>query len=126
MCVLVSSECYVFDMRVNNGPAGKRSVCVFTALHALRCGVSCSPPPSFSLSLSLAYFRLRFEEQGLGVGLKFVCFTFSERELPFLSSFLPVFSHSPRERSRSLAHMHGKSHKHSRAHTPHIRSSVEC
>lgn len=36
VCVLVSSECYVFDMRVNNGPAGKRSVCVFTTLHALR------------------------------------------------------------------------------------------
>lgn len=54
VCVLVSSECYVFDMRVNNGPAGKRSVCVFTALHALRCGVSCSPPPLLSLSRSLS------------------------------------------------------------------------
>ena len=31
VCAVVSSECYVFDMRVNNGPAGKRSVCVFTA-----------------------------------------------------------------------------------------------
>lgn len=36
VCMLVSSECYVFDMRVNNRPAGKCSVCVFTALHTLR------------------------------------------------------------------------------------------
>lgn len=36
VCVVVSSECYVFDMRVNNVLAGKCSVCVFTALHTPR------------------------------------------------------------------------------------------
>ncbi len=123
VCVVVSSECYVFDMRVNNGPAGKRSVCVFTALHTLRWGVS--------LSLSPSNFRLGFEEQGLGVGLKFVCFTFSERELPFLSSFLLIFSHSPYEHSHSRTRMHGKSRKHTLTHTHththihiHLRSEV--
>lgn len=30
-CAVVSSECRVFDMRVNNVAAGKCSVCVFTA-----------------------------------------------------------------------------------------------
>lgn len=34
----VSSECHAFDMRVSHGPAGKRSVCVFMALHTLRWG----------------------------------------------------------------------------------------
>lgn len=72
-------------------------VCLL-ALRTLRWGVG---------SLSLApflYFRLGFEELGLGVGLKFVCFTFSERGLPFLPSFLIlllVFSRSLASRNTS-------------------------
>ena len=40
VCGVVSSECYVFDMRVNNVQAGKCSVCVFTAPHTPRWGGS--------------------------------------------------------------------------------------
>lgn len=80
------------------------------------------------LSPSLPLFltsRLVFEEQGLGVGLKFVCFTFSERELPFLSSFLLVFSRSPREHSHPRTRAHGKSRKHTHTHTlTHLTSEV--
>lgn len=71
-----------------------------------------------SHSRSLSYFRLVFEEWGLGVGLKFVCFTFSERELPFLSSFLLIFSHSPYEYSQIV-----RTHKHTHTHI-HLRSEV--
>lgn len=53
-CVLVSSECYVFDMRVNNRPDGKCSVCVFTVLHTLRWGSSLSSPLFFFVSLPLS------------------------------------------------------------------------
>lgn len=87
-------------MRVSSRLAGKRSVCVFTVLNTPRWAGS---------TLALSYFRLGFEEPGLCVGLKFVCFTFSERELPFLPSSPLVFSRSWREHFAA----HGKSHKQS-------------
>lgn len=71
---------------------------LFVCLHTLRWS-----------SRSLSYFRLGFEEQGLGVGLKFVCFTFSKRELPLLSSFLLIFSLLPYECSHTHIHTHLRS-----------------
>lgn len=71
-------------------------------------------------SPTLLYFRLDFEETGLGVKLKFVCFTFSERELPLLPSFLLISPHS-----HSGAHSLGKPHKHSpRVHIRHTSEVV--